>query len=163
MLYTFPCLQLLEKQRESVRDTEDEVLGKGVSSEASPRCLGMRLQPPVLWGTSCRTRPATSTSLLLQQCQSGVSRVSSLCLSSEMPTASRPNKRHGTKELGQPAVPPHVGTATGGQATEPPLLTGAVEWDTQAAPSKLPHPQQWHTHPPCRTACVPGMQGRPSR
>ena len=95
MIYTFPCSQLLEEQRESIWDAEDEVLGKGVSSEAGPRCVGMGLQPPALWGTSCHARPALSASLLLRQRQSGVSRVSSPCLSSETPAASCPNKHQG--------------------------------------------------------------------
>lgn len=36
MLYTFPCSQPVEKQRELIRDTEDEALGKEVSSKARP-------------------------------------------------------------------------------------------------------------------------------
>ena len=96
MLYTFPCSQLLEEQRELIWDAEDEVLGKGVNSEAGPQCVGMGLWPPMLWGTNCHARPARSASLLFQQCQSGVSRVSSPCLSSETRAASCPNKRQGS-------------------------------------------------------------------
>lgn len=40
MLYTFTCSQLLKEQRESIWDTEDEVLGKGVNSEAGLWCTG---------------------------------------------------------------------------------------------------------------------------
>lgn len=36
VLYTFPCSQPVEKQRESIQDTEDEALGKEVSSKARP-------------------------------------------------------------------------------------------------------------------------------
>lgn len=95
MLYAFPGSRLLEEQQKLIWDTEDEVLGKGVSSKAGPQCIGMGLQSPTLWGISCCAKPAISAILLLQQCQSGVSRVSSLCLSSEMPAASCPNKRQG--------------------------------------------------------------------
>lgn len=118
----------------------------------------MGLQPPMLWGTSCHTRPAMSASLLLWPCQSSVSRASSPCLSCETIPECCPNRHLGagpalTASL-QLALPPEVS-----QATQPPSLMGAEEQDTPAAPSNLLSTWQWYTYPPLRAPHIWGMEG----
>jgi len=109
----------------------------------------MGLRPPALWGTSCHAQPVVSASPLPQQCQSGLSRVSSPCLSSNMPAASHRNKCQGAGPAYSASSRWHC-HQTRSQATKPPSLMSAVGQDTLVAPSKLPGPWQWHTHPACR-------------
>ena len=140
VLYTSPCQQLLEEQREAVAHAEGEVLGKGVSSGARPQCVNTGLQPPVLWGTSCCARPATSTSLLLRQCRSAGSSSSSPCPSSDTAAASCP----------PPAAPSSgpLGASPSGAATRARShLQTAASFQHGAGLGEQQHQPQHRQHP----------------
>lgn len=136
MLYTFPCAQLLEEWRELIWDTENEVLGRGVSSKAGPQCIGMGLQPPMLWGNQLPLEAR-------HECQPA-----SLAVPAEFQACACPPRcqQHpaltSAKELGQPTVPPHTGTTTSSGARPPSHPHSWEQWNRthwQPHPMSLVH------------------------
>lgn len=116
MLYTFPCSQSVEEQRESIQNTEDEALGRGQLQGKSLRCwhgaaaryaLGNQL--PHKASYECQPAPLA----VPEQCQQGFK---------PMPVLSD-NTRILPQQAAGSWASPHclltTGTATGGEPGHP--------------------------------------------
>lgn len=112
MLYTFSCSQPVEEQRESI---------EGTRQRSAPSQV-----PDVLaWGCSPCALGNQLPHQACHECQPGSARAVSAGLQARAcPVRQYQNPAPtGPKELGQPSLPPHTGTATGGEPGHPATLT----------------------------------------